>query len=63
MLVKQKDIFLGSNEMFGTLISGIGLNNTSVTDNSSFNKTIMHHDNAATYHTEEKESMNMIMQH
>ena len=60
---KTKGHFSSSNEMFGTLISGIGLNNTSATDNSSFNKTIMHHDTAATNHTEEKESMNMIMQH
>ena len=60
---KTKGHFSSSNEMFGTLISGIGLNNTSDTDNSSFNKTIMHHDTAATNHTEEKESMNMIMQH
>ena len=60
---KTKGHFSSSNEMFGTLISGIGLNNTSATDNSSFNKTIMHHDTAATNHTEEKESMNMMMQH
>ena len=45
---KTKGHFSSSNEMFGTLISGIGLNNTSSTDNSSFNKTIMHHDTAAT---------------
>jgi hypothetical protein len=60
---KTKGHFSSSNEMFGTLISGIGLNNTSATDNSSFNKTIMHHDTAATNNTEEKESMNMMMQH
>ena len=60
---KTKGHFSSSNEMFGTLISGIGLNNTSATDNSSFNKTIIHHDTAATNHTEEKESMNMMMQH
>ncbi len=60
---KTKGHFSSSNEMFGTLISGIGLNNTSSPDNSSFNKTIMHNDTAATNHTEEKESMNMRMQH
>ena len=60
---KTKGHFSSSNEMFGTLISGIGLNNTSSTHNSSFNKTFMHHNTAATNHTEEKESMNMMMQH
>ncbi|MGI9011820.1 MAG: hypothetical protein ACR2F1_11620 [Nitrososphaeraceae archaeon] len=46
--------------MFGTLISGIGLD-TSAAD-TSINKTMMHHDSAATNDTEEKESMTM-MQH
>ncbi|HZL23807.1 MAG TPA: hypothetical protein VFC05_10815, partial [Nitrososphaeraceae archaeon] len=59
---KTKGHFSSSNEMFGTLISGIGLNNTSAADNSN-NKTIMHHDSAATNDTEEKESMTMMMQH
>jgi hypothetical protein len=38
------------------------LNNTSLADNSSINKTMMHHDTAAPNDTEEKESMTM-MQH
>ena len=59
---KTKGHFSSSNEMFGTLISGIGLNNTSAAYNSN-NKTIMHHDSAATNDTEEKESMTMMMQH
>jgi hypothetical protein len=45
--------------MFGTLISGIGLD-TSV--DNSINKTIMHHDTAATNDSDEKESMT-TMQH
>ena len=45
--------------MFGTLISGIGLD-TSV--DNSINKTIMHHDIAATNDSDEKESMT-TMQH
>ena len=57
---KTKGHFSSSNEMFGTLISGIGLH-TSAADNS-INKTMMHHDTAATNDTEEKESMTM-MQH
>jgi hypothetical protein len=59
---KTKGHFSSSNEMFGTLISGIGLNNTSAANNS-INKTIMHHDSAATNDSEEKESMTMMMQH
>jgi hypothetical protein len=47
--------------MFGTLISGIGLNK-SAADDFSINKTMMHHDTAATNGTDEKESMTM-MQH
>ena len=47
--------------MFGTLISGIRLN-TSAGGDSSINKTMMHHDTAATNDTEEKETMTM-MQH
>jgi len=45
--------------MFGTLISGIGLD-TSAADNFSIHKTMMHHDTAATNDTNEKESMTMI---
>ena len=58
---KTKGHFSSSNEMFGTLISGIGLD-TSAVDNSSIHKTMMHHDTAATNDTEEKEPMTM-MQH
>jgi hypothetical protein len=57
---KTKGHFSSSNEMFGTLISGIGLD-TSV-DNSLINKTMMHHDIASPNDTEEEESMTM-MQH
>ena len=59
MLVKRKDIFLSSNEMFGTLISGIGLDTSA--DNSS-NKSMMHHETATNDDTADKESMTM-MQH
>jgi hypothetical protein len=45
---KTKGHFSSSNEIFGTLISGIGLNTTSA-DNSSINKTMMHHDTAAMF--------------
>jgi hypothetical protein len=58
---KTKGHFSSSNEMFGTLISGIGLNK-SAADDFSINKTMMHHDTAATNGTDEKESMTM-MQH
>lgn len=58
---KTKGHFSSSNEMFGTLISGIGLD-TSAVDNSSIHKTMMHHDTAATNDTEQKEPMTM-MQH
>jgi hypothetical protein len=58
---KTKGHFSSSNEMFGTLISGIGLD-TSAVDNSSIHKTMMHHDTAGTNDTEEKEPMTM-MQH
>ena len=58
---KTKGHFSSSNEMFGTLISGIGLNK-SADDDFSINKTMMHHDTAATNGTDEKESMTM-MQH
>ena len=57
---KTKGHFSSSNEMFGTLISGIGLN--MYTDNSSLNKTMMYHDTAATNDTEGKEPM-IMMQH
>ena len=58
---KTKGHFSSSNEMFGTLIGGIGLNASSA-DDSSINKTMMHHDTAVTNGTDEKESMTM-MQH
>jgi hypothetical protein len=58
-VAKTKEHFSSSNEMFGTLISGIGLD-TSV--DNSINKTIMHHDTAATNDSDEKESMT-TMQH
>ena len=58
---KTKGHFSSSNEMFGTLIGGIGLNASSA-DDSSINKTTMHHDTAVTNGTDEKESMTM-MQH
>ncbi|MGZ5485553.1 MAG: hypothetical protein ACXWFB_06555, partial [Nitrososphaeraceae archaeon] len=58
---KTKGHFSSSNEMFGTLISGIGLD-TSAADNSINKTKMMHHDTAATNDTEEKESMTM-MQH
>ena len=57
---KTKGHFSSSNEMFGTLISGIGLN--MYTDDSSLNKTMMYHDTAATNDTEGKEPM-IMMQH
>lgn len=56
---KTKGHFSSSNEMFGTLIGGIGLN-TSSADDSSINKTMMHHDTAATNNTYDKESMTMM---
>ncbi|HJS65366.1 MAG TPA: hypothetical protein VJ767_10990 [Nitrososphaeraceae archaeon] len=56
---KTEGHFSSQNEMFGTLISGVGLD-TSSTDNSV--QTLMHHD-TATNDTVEKESMTMIMQH
>ena len=59
---KTKGHFSSSNEMFGTLIGGIGLNKSAAADDFSINKTMMHHDTAATNGTDEKESMNM-MQH
>jgi hypothetical protein len=51
------DIFSSSNEMFGTLISGIGLDISA--DNSI--KIIMYHD-IATNDTEVKESMTVMQQ-
>ena len=59
---KTKGHFSSSNEMFGTLISGIGLD-TSAVDNSSIHKTMMHHDTAATNDTEEKKESMSMMQH
>lgn len=56
---KTKGHFSSSNEMFGTLISGIGLD-TSAADNSPINKTMMHHDTSTTNDTNEKESMTMM---
>jgi hypothetical protein len=58
---KTKGHFSSSNEMFGTLISGIGLD-TYAADNSYINKTMIHQDIIATNDTKEKESMTM-MQH
>ena len=55
---KTEGHFSSSNEMFGTLISGVGLD-TSATENST--QTMMHH-NTAKNDTVEKESMRM-MQH
>lgn len=59
---KTKGHFASSNEMFGTLISGIGLD-TSAVDNSSIHKTMMHHDTTATNDTEEKKESMTMMQH
>jgi hypothetical protein len=56
---KTEGHFSSPNEMFGTLISGVGLD-TSSTDNSV--QTTMHHD-TATNDTVEKESMAMMMEH
>ncbi|MGB9169118.1 MAG: hypothetical protein WCB31_09355 [Nitrososphaeraceae archaeon] len=56
---KTEGHFSSPNEMFGTLISGVGVD-TSSTDNSV--QTMMHHD-TATNDTVEKESMTMMMQH
>jgi hypothetical protein len=56
---KTEGHFSSPNEMFGTLISGVGLD-TSSTDNSV--QTMMHHDTATTNDTIEKESM-AIMKH
>ena len=55
---KTKGHFSSSNEMFGTLISGIGLDTSA---DNSINKTMMHH-HTTTNDTDEKESMTM-MQH
>ena len=56
---KTEGHFSSPNEMFGTLISGVGLD-TSSTDNSA--QTMMHHrDTATTNDTVEKESMTMMM--
>jgi len=56
---KTKGHFSSSNEMFATLIRGLGLD---ASVDNSINKTMMHNDTAATNDTEEKESMTM-MQH
>ena len=56
---KTEGHFSSPNEMFGTLISGVGLD-TSSTYNSV--QTMKHH-NTATNDTVEKESMTMMMQH
>ncbi|MDF2737139.1 MAG: hypothetical protein K0S93_995 [Nitrososphaeraceae archaeon] len=56
---KTKEHFSSSNEMFGTLISGIGLDTSA---DNSINKIMMHHDIAATNDTDEKETM-ATMQH
>ena len=57
---KTQGHFSSQNEMFGTLISGIGLDDISSTDNSV--QRMMHHDSTATNDNIEKESMTM-MQH
>lgn len=58
---KTKGHFSSTNEMFGTLISGIGFD-TSAADNS-INKSMLHHD-TGTNDSNEKESMTMtMMQH
>jgi hypothetical protein len=54
---KTEGHFSSQNELFGTLISGIGLNSS----NDSV-QTKMHHD-TATNDTVEKESMTMMQQH
>ena len=56
---KTEGHFASPNEMFGTLISGVGLD-TSNTNEST--KLMMHHDNTITNNTIEKEHMTM-MQH
>ncbi|MDX1373062.1 MAG: hypothetical protein R3321_11360, partial [Nitrososphaeraceae archaeon] len=53
--------FASPNEMFGTLISGIGLDTSSPAIDNSTQKMIMHHD-SATNNTIEKDTMTM-MQH
>jgi len=58
---KTEGHFASPNEMFGTLISGVGLN-TSSTNNNESTKLMMHHDNNITNNTKEKEPMTM-MQH
>ena len=55
---KTEGHFSSPNEMFGTLISGVGLD-TSSADNSA--QTMMHHD-TTTNDTLEKESMKMMME-
>jgi hypothetical protein len=55
---KTKGHFSSSNEMFGTLISGIGLETSA---DNSITKTMMHHHTTAN-DTDEKETMTM-MQH
>lgn len=57
---KTEGHFASPNEMFGTLISGVGLNTYSTTNEST--KLMMHHDNTITNNTKEKEPMTM-MQH
>ena len=56
---KTEGHFASPNEMFGTLISGVGLE-TATTNEST--KLMMHHDNTITNNTKEKETMTM-MQH
>jgi hypothetical protein len=58
---KTEGHFSSPNEMFGTLISGVGLEDISTTDNS-IDKIMMHHDSSATNDTSERESMTMMMQ-
>ena len=58
---KTEGHFASPNEMFGTLISGIGLETSSATIDNSTQKMMMHHD-SATNNTIEKDTMTM-MQH
>lgn len=58
---KTEGHFASPNEMFGTLISGIGLETSSAAIDNSTQKMMMHHD-SATNNTIEKDTMTM-MQH
>ncbi len=58
---KTEGHFSSPNEMFGTLISGVGLDTSATAIDNSSQKTMIHHNNA-TNDTVKKESMTM-MQH